>query len=67
MKKLYFRNKIHILQEKVPAVEKKPLQLVHLYLEIILLPLQQKCPYSGKYGPEKLRIRTLFMQCTNWE
>ena len=21
------------------------------------------CPNAGKYGPEKLRIRTLFMQC----
>ena len=30
--------------------------------------LPKKCPYSeffwpGKYGPEKLRIRTLFMPC----
>ena len=34
------------------------------------LTLRKKCPYSklfspnaGKYGPEQLRIRTLFTQC----
>ena len=29
------------------------------------LTLHEKCPYYflGKYGPEKLRIRTLFTQC----
>ena len=30
-----FLNRIHILKENVPAVEKKPLRLVFLYLGII--------------------------------
>ena len=37
-----------------------------------IIPLRKKRPYSellspntGKYGPEKLRIWILFMQCTS--
>ena len=46
-----------------------------LYLSWFLLSLGEKCPYLGffrsafsrirtKYGPEKIRIRKLFTQCT---
>ena len=43
---------------------------------LFLLPLYKECPYSEffwsvfnpnteKYGPQKLRIQTLFMQCAS--
>ena len=45
---------------------------------LALATLREKCSYSeffrsvfspnaGKYGPEKLRIRTLFMQCRSFQ
>ena len=49
--------------------------LIDIILKIKLaFTLHEKCPYSeffwsvlspnaGKYGPEKLRVRTLFTQC----
>ena len=34
-------------------------------VSVILRPISQleKCPNPGKYGPEKLRVQTLFTQC----
>ena len=43
-----FLNRIHILKEKVPAVEKKPLRLVFLYLGIISLQTRTKLLKSIK-------------------
>ena len=43
-----FLNGIHILKEKVPAVEKKPLRLVLLYLGSISLQTRTKLQKSIK-------------------
>ena len=45
--KLFF-NRIHILKENVPTVEKKPLRLVLPYLETILLQTRTKLQKSIK-------------------
>ena len=41
-----FLNRIHILKEKIPTVEKKPLRLVLPYLETISLQTRTKLQKS---------------------
>ena len=43
-----FLNRIHILKEKVPIVEKKVLRLVYTYLRIYLCKLGLNCKRSSK-------------------
>ena len=55
-----FLNRIHILKEKVPTVEKKPLQLVFPYLETISLQTKTKLQKSIKGVLNCCKLKLVF-------
>ena len=55
-----FLNRIHILKEKVPTVEKKPLRLVLLYLRTISLQTRTKLQNSIKGLLNYCKLKVIF-------
>ena len=55
-----FLNRIHILKEKVPTVEKKPLRLVLPYLGTICLQARAKLQESIKKVLHCCRLQVIF-------
>ena len=71
---IFHNSKSVIATLRIVKIEKSELTLHILYFHVTL-QFHEKCPYlkffwsvfspnAGKYGPEKLRIRTLFTQCS---
>ena len=65
---VFFSKTFHKQKKKLKETKKNSI-LGSCYLKLTTLSLREKCPYSeffwtewGKYGPEKLRIWTLFAQ-----
>ena len=56
----FFSNRIHILKEKVPVVEKKPLLLVLPYLGTILLQTRTKLQKSIKEVLNCCKLQFIF-------
>ena len=56
----FFLNGIHIVKEKVPAVEKKPLWLVLPYLGLISLQTKPKLLTSIKWVLNYCRLQVIF-------
>ena len=55
-----FLNRIHILKEKVPTAEKKPLRLVLLYLRTISLQTRTKLQKSIKWLLNCCKLQVIF-------
>ena len=55
-----FLNRIHILKEKVPTVEKKPLRLVLPYLGTISLQTRTNCKKSIKGVLNCCKLQVIF-------
>ena len=60
---LLARSRLHIWSLSDINEIRTPNHLVRKRTRIDAQYLSVLCPNAGKYGPEKLRIRTLFTQC----